>query len=199
MKKGFVWQSRLSRRSANDCSETNYFPNTLFASRQPVVSGELLSGSCLTHRWTSLQPGAFTDDLWSPTLFEPQLDFCPDLIREPTRPRPQSPPLRLLVRLLWTVTPAACVAGKLPADAARRSPQSPSNLSQSISFLTPTVDVSAVCLCHTLVSHIVLQVFDHTKNITYRGAFSYNRCCNSRWNAGGYLPPCCYSCEACPW
>jgi len=27
-------------------------------------------------------------------------------------------------------------------------------------------------------------VFDHTKNITYRGAFSYNRCCNSRWNAG---------------
>ncbi|MDP7560429.1 MAG: hypothetical protein QF745_07800, partial [Planctomycetota bacterium] len=104
--------------------------------------------------------------------------------REPTRPRPQSPPLRLLVRLLWTVTPAACVAGKLPADAARRSPQSPSNLSQSMSFLTPTVDLPAVCLCHTLVSHIVLQVFDHTKNITYRGAFSYNRCCNSRWNAG---------------
>ena len=27
-------------------------------------------------------------------------------------------------------------------------------------------------------------MFDHTKNITYRGAFSDNRCCNSRWNAG---------------
>ena len=144
----------------------------------------MLVDRLLAHHCTSLQLGASTDDLWSPSLFEPQLDFCPDLIREPTRPRPQSPPLRLLVRLLWTVTPAACVAGKLPADAARRSPQAPSNLSQSMSFLTPTVDVPAVCLCHTLVSHIVLQVFDHTKNITYRGAFSYNRCCNSRWNAG---------------
>jgi len=148
------------------------------------IAIDLLVDRLLTHRWTSLQPGAFTDDLWSQTLFEPRLDFCPDLIREPPRPRPQSPLLRLLVRLLWTVTPAACVAGKLPADAARRSPQAPSKLSQPISFLTPTVDVPAVCLCHTLVSHIVLQVFDHTKNITYRGAFSYNRCCNSRWNAG---------------
>jgi hypothetical protein len=46
------------------------------------------------------------------------------------------------------------------------------------------VDLPAVCLCHTLVSHVVLQVFDHMKNITYRGAFSDNRCCNSRWNAG---------------
>ena len=146
----------------------------------------MLVDRLLAHHCTSLQLGASTDDLWSPTLFEPQLDSCPNLIREPTRPRPQSPPLRLLVRLLWTVTPAACVAGKLPADAARRTPQAPSKLSLPISFLTPTVDVPAVCLCHTLVSHIVLQVFDHTKNITYRGAFSYNRCCNSRWNAGSY-------------
>ena len=74
--------------------------------------------------------------------------------------------------------------GKAPCCPLLAARPAPSKLSLPISFLTPTVDGPAVYLCHTLVSHIALQVFDHTKNVTYRGAFSYNRCCNSRWNAG---------------
>lgn len=81
------------------------------------------------------------------------------VVERQTQPctRGQSPPLRLLVRLLWTVTPAACVAGKLPADAARRSPQSPSNLSQSMSFLTPTVDVKEGGGAILLIQHRASQ------------------------------------------
>jgi len=113
------------------------------------VAIDMLVDRLLAHHCMSLQPGASTDELWSPTLFEPQLDSCPILIREPTRPRPQSPPLRLLVRLLWTVTPAACVAGKLPADAARRTPQAPSNL--SLPHLLP--DANGGCACGLPLSY----------------------------------------------
>ena len=127
---------------------------------------------------TPFNPGPFANHLRRPALFEPRLGL--HRIRKSPGTKSLGVALRLLMRLLGTVSPATRVPCQFPADTTRVTPQSPSHLPNAKAFLPPTVDEHTLLRCHALVGRLDLLVLSNTKTVAYQVTGSCNRCCDSR-------------------
>jgi hypothetical protein len=145
---------------------------------------DVLVNRLLRYPRSPLHAGSVSNHIRRPAIFDPSFGINPDLLSEAPWPRPQSP--RRCLCLFGPVVAKTRVAGYLTRNTARRSLQSSGRLTNPKPFLLPPLNEDTFSSGHAFVSHLVLLVLSHMKNVAYRVTFSYNRCCIS-WLRAGFV------------
>jgi len=148
------------------------------------VGVDVLVNRLLRDPSTPLRASSVANDIRRPPLPDPSLGIESHLLSKAPWSGALGAGRRRCLRLFRPVVGKPRITLDLAGNGSGRSTQPPSRLLDTNPCLLPLINQRTFPCGHAFVSHSVLLVLSHMKNVACRVTFSYHKCCNSRWRAG---------------